>query len=151
MSYDICSSGGYPGRVVSNFANNEFTFDGVYCASMEGLLQAFKFARVEHQTELCALIGLDAKFRGLAGNGWRKHQTLHWAGVKYDRHSPEYQKLLDRAYRALSKNNEFRIALLDTGNKILTHRVGSTDPYYTVITRDEFTGRLMGIRDRLRG
>jgi predicted NAD-dependent protein-ADP-ribosyltransferase YbiA (DUF1768 family) len=40
---DILSGSGYPSGALSNFAPHPFVFDGVQVASMEGLLQAFKF------------------------------------------------------------------------------------------------------------
>jgi hypothetical protein len=36
---DIGSKSGYPSSALSNFAPHAFEFDGVKCASMEGLLQ----------------------------------------------------------------------------------------------------------------
>ena len=37
---DIGSKAGYPASALSNFASHPFVFDGVECASMEGLVQA---------------------------------------------------------------------------------------------------------------
>ena len=40
---DIGSKAIYPASALSNFSPHPFTFDGVECNSMEGLLQSFKF------------------------------------------------------------------------------------------------------------
>jgi len=58
----------YPSNALSNFAPHPFTFiyDGVtiQCASMEGLLQSFKFKNPEMQKHICTLVGRAAKFAG---------------------------------------------------------------------------------------
>ena len=46
---------------LSNFTERHFVFDGVECASIEGVLQSFKFSDTEKQHEVCALIGIQAK------------------------------------------------------------------------------------------
>lgn len=145
---DIGSGSGYPSAALSNFAPHPFVFDGVECNSMEGLLQSFKFSNPEMQKEVCKLIGKQAKFKGKKKK-WFKTQTLYWKGEEFKRDSDEYQKLLDRAYDALSTNEGFKRALLATGNAILTHTIGKTKQSETVLTRAEFCSRLMTIRERL--
>jgi hypothetical protein len=71
-------------------------------------------------------------------------------GKKIDRHSQEYQDLLDRAYDALAKNGKFRKALLATGDSIITHSIGKRQPNRTILTVGEFCRRLMKIRERLK-
>lgn len=142
---DIGSGNGYPSSALSNFTPHPFVFDGVECASMEGLLQSFKFSNPDVQREVCKLTGRNAKFKGKKKKWW-KTQTLYWMGVEYKRDSEEYQKLLDRAFNALSKNQSFINALLATGNSSLTHSIGKTKPTETVLTRTEFCSRLMKIR-----
>jgi len=80
---------------------------------------------------------------------WQSTQTLWWNGVAYEREGEEYQKLLDRAFDALAKNVHWRIALLSTGDQLLTHSMGNADPKRTVLTEEEFCSRLMNIRARL--
>lgn len=145
---DIGSGNGYPSAALSNFAPHPFVFDGVECNSMEGLLQSFKFSNPEMQKEVCKLVGKQAKFKGKKKK-WFKTQTLYWQGEEFKRDSEEYQKLLDRAYDALSTNEGFRRALLATGNAILIHTIGKTKQSETVLTRAEFCSRLMTIRERL--
>jgi predicted NAD-dependent protein-ADP-ribosyltransferase YbiA (DUF1768 family) len=145
---DIGSGSGYPSAALSNFAPHPFVFDGVECNSMEGLLQSFKFSNPEMQKEVCKLVGKQAKFKGKKKK-WFKTQTLYWQGEEFKRGSDEYQKLLDRAYDALSTNESFKRALLATGNAMLTHSIGKTKQTETVLTRGEFCARLMKIRERL--
>lgn len=148
---DIGSKSGYPASALSNFSPHSFVFDGVECASMEGLLQSFKFDKPHIQVEVCKLTGKAAKFRGQKRNkAWKSRQTLWWKGVAYDRHGAEYQELLDRAYNALSQNSKFKNALLATGNATLTHSMGKNKEQDTVLTEREFCSRLKKIRDRLK-
>ena len=145
---DIGSGSGYPSAALSNFAPHPFVFDGVECNSMEGLLQSFKFSNPEMQKEVCKLVGKQAKFKGKKKK-WFKTQTLYWQGKEFKRDSDEYQRLLDRAYDALSTNEGFKRALLATGNAILIHTIGKTKQSETVLARAEFCSRLMRIRERL--
>lgn len=74
-----------------------------------------------------------------------------WQGKEYQRDSEDYQKLLDIAYDALFQNEGFRRALIASGDAVLTHSIGKTDPKVTVLTRSEFCGRLMRLRAALTG
>ena len=141
---DIGSGTGYPTANLSNFHPHAFVFDGVECASMEGLLQSFKFKNPEMQREVCKLVGKQAKFKGKKKK-WFKTQTLFWQGQEFQRESAEYQELLDRAFEALSKNTSFQKALLATGDSPLTHNIGKIKENETVLTRQEFCSRLMKI------
>jgi len=148
---DIGSKKGYPASALSNFAPHPFVFTWkgftVECNSMEGLLQSLKFKNPEMQKEVCKLVGHEAKMKGKNKN-WYTSQTLWWNGQPIDRHSNEYQELLDAAYEALSQNDSFRKALLSTEG-ILTHSIGKSDANKTVLTKTEFCGRLMKIRNKL--
>ena len=138
---DIGSGKKYPSNSLSNFSPHPFVFDGVECNSMEGFLQSLKFKNPEMQKEVCKLVGRAAKFKGKPKKWW-KTQTLWWKGREIDRHSEEYQILLDGAYAALLKNNKFRRALLASRNAVLTHSLGKNDPHRTILTVREFCGRL---------
>jgi predicted NAD-dependent protein-ADP-ribosyltransferase YbiA (DUF1768 family) len=145
---DISSGSGWPASSLSNFAPHPFIIDGVECASMEGFLQSLKFKNPDMQVEVCKLVGKAAKYKGKPKSWWRD-QTLYWRGVSIDRHSQEYQDLLDRAYNALANNEGFKRALLATGKATLTHNIGKRDPKKTILTRSEFCGRLVKLRDKL--
>jgi hypothetical protein len=147
---DIGSKHGYPASALSNFAPHPFVFDGVPVASMEGLLQSFKFDKVHMQVEVCKLVGFAAKARGRHKN-WQRTQTLHWAGKTYPRDSHGYQGLLTWAYHELFWQNQgFRDALRATGNAVLTHSMGRTNPSETILTQQEFCSRLTILRHALK-
>ena len=146
---DIGSRRGYPAAAISNFAPYRFIFDDVECNSMEGLLQAFKFENPEVQKEVCKLVGVKAKYRGKNKN-WKRTRTLWWKGKPYNRFRDEYQKLLNRAYRALLTNKKFQKALLATGNAVLTHKMGRRTEQETILTRREFCGILRKLREELK-
>ncbi|KWA84090.1 hypothetical protein WL29_22250 [Burkholderia ubonensis] len=145
---DIRSGCGYPGSALSNFAPHAFVFDGVACASMEGLLQALKFDKAHIQVEVCKLVGKAAKFRGHARNqAWQRVQTLWWQGTAMARNSKEYQDFLDRAFQAMLEQSEsFRKALLATGDAVITHSIGKHKESETVLTERELCSRLMKLR-----
>jgi hypothetical protein len=112
---------------------------------MEGFLQSLKFCNPAIQEEVCKLVGVAAKFKGKKKKWWRT-QTLYWQGKEYNRHSQEYQDLLDRAYDALAKNQGFRDALIASQNAHLTHSIGKSDPHRTILTSREFCSRLTNLR-----
>lgn len=101
------------------------------------------------QREICKKVGRQAKRAGVKKN-WQKEQTLYWRGKPYKRDSIEYQKLLDKAFFELSKNSSFKKALLATKNANLTHSIGKKKSSETVLTKKEFIGRLMKIREELK-
>lgn len=145
---DIYSSSEGAAGALSNFTAHAFVFEGVPCASMEGLLQAFTHADAQRQRDVCALVGHAAK--AAASDVWLSEQDLHWQGKLFDRASGNYQSLLDRAYNALfMQNKDFRKALAATGSATLTHKNGGNDPHKTILTEEEFCSRLMNLRERL--
>jgi len=146
---DIRSKLDYPAGDLTNFAPHSFEIDGVKCASMEGFLQSLKTNDMLIQKEICQLVGIEAKNWGNEHNIiWKETQTLYWQGREYDRQGDEYQKLLDRAYDELAKNENFRKALLATGQEVLTHSIGISDPFEDILTEDEFCSRLMKLRSK---
>lgn len=144
---NIGSGNTYPANALSNFAPHPFVIDGVRANSMEGFLQGLKFKSVDMQEEVCKLVGYAAKLKGKHKN-WQVTQTLYWRGVPIKRESDEYQDLLDRAYTALYQNEKFKNALAASGNAVLTHSMGRSDPRQTVLTIKEFCSRLTALRDR---
>lgn len=149
---DIISTGEYPANVLSNFYPNAFVFDGVQCASAEGLLQSLKTKNTQLQVEVCGLSGKAAKgfFRRRFQNiRWKLTGNLYWKGKPIKRSSDEYQIFLDRVYDALLSNEEFRKALLASKGLVLTHRIGKTDTSKTILTEYEFVSRLMRCAQRV--
>ena len=81
---------------------------------------------------------------------WRPEGKLYFKNQIIDRHGPDYQALLDRAYAALAAQNEiYRDALKETGTRPLIHTIGKDDPKETVLTERELCDRLMKLRDAL--
>lgn len=148
---DIGAGKGYPESALSNFAPHPFIFRGFQVNSMEGLLQSFKEKSPDMQKHVMTLVGRTAKFHGKKKKWWRT-QTLWWQGKAIDRHSQEYQDLLDEAFRAMfTQNDSARRALLASGKAVLAHSIGKSDPKQTVLTRAEFVRRLTRLRDELQG
>lgn len=145
---NIGSGNGYPASALSNFAPHAFEIDGIPCASMEGFLQSLKFKSPDLQKYVCTLVGRAAKRKG-ANKNWRVTQTLWWRGQEIDRHSEEYQKLLDKAFSRLATNPGFCAALKASGVATLTHTIGKSNPSETVLTTSEFCSRLTKIRSQL--
>jgi predicted NAD-dependent protein-ADP-ribosyltransferase YbiA (DUF1768 family) len=145
---DISSKSGYPSSALSNFAPHPFVLDGVEINSMEGFLQSLKFKSPDMQEYVCKLVGAAAKKKGSDKN-WKKTQTLYWRGKEIDRHSDEYQELLDRAYDALFQNEGFKKALLASKDSVYKHSMGKSNPKDTILTTSEFCSRLTKLRNRL--
>jgi predicted NAD-dependent protein-ADP-ribosyltransferase YbiA (DUF1768 family) len=147
---DIGSKNEYPASALSNFASHPFVFDGIPVTSFEGLLQSFKFSNTETQKHVCALTGWNAKVFG-RNEKWWVTRHLFWQGEVFNRDSDEYQRLLDLAYREMFDQSEsFRKALRATGDAVLTHSIGKASPKVTILTSDEFCGRLMRLRAMLK-
>lgn len=145
---DINSGNGYPESALSNFAPHQFEIDGITCHSMEGFLQSLKFQNPDMQAHVCTLVGKKAKFKGKKKK-WYRSQTLYWQGQEINRHSQEYQDLLDRAFDALGQNQGFKKALLATQNATLTHSMGKNKATETILTKKEFCSRLTKLRTQL--
>ena len=148
---NIGSGNAYPANALSNFSPHPFIFDGVLCNSMEGLLQAFKFDKFHIQEEVCKLVGRAAKFRGKKRNKhWQNRQLLWWKECGYTRDGTQYWHLLERAYQAMfDQSDSFRRALKASGNRVLTHSLGSNKEEMTVLTEREFCSILTKLRNTL--
>jgi len=141
---------GAAGRL-SNFTAREFTFDGIQCASLEGILQGLKYEDVDAQAELCKMTSKAAQERGQERNdAWKEAQTLWWKGVSMARDSQEYQSLLDQIYEAVfEQDKSFRDDLEASKGHFLTHFIGKSDPTDTILTELELCHRLMVLRSCL--
>ena len=147
VQIDIGKNRLWPGSALSNFARYEFKYDRIPCQSMEGLLQSLKFHNAATQIQICQLVGYEAKKAGkTAPINWKVNQELYWQGYKFDRHGDKYQEFLNEIYLALSRNAEFREALMATGHAHLSHSIGNNDPRETILTEIEFCGRLLVLR-----
>jgi predicted NAD-dependent protein-ADP-ribosyltransferase YbiA (DUF1768 family) len=144
---DIKAKAPYAAGALSNFAPHNFRFDSIRCASMEGLLQSLKIEDRAEQERVCGLAGPVAQSVGRKYD-WSVTGTLWWRGKPYDRLSEDYEGLLDRAYQALFDQSEtFRDALAASGDALLTHSLGKSDPCLTILTVDELCSRLERLRN----
>ena len=147
---DIGSRNTYPGGALSNFSPHPFIFNGFQVNSMEGFLQGLKFKSPEMQQHVFTLVGFGAKKKG-SNKKWFRTQTLYYQGQPLNRHSQEYQNLLDEAYEAMfTQNEKAKKALLATHKAVLKHSIGKSDPHKTVLTEREFCSRLTKIRDKIK-
>jgi len=147
---DISSRAEFPIDVLSNFYPTEFVLDGIKISSMEGFLQSLKIDDLDTQKLVCQMEGLRAKGFGKKMNKIRKFdfKHLYWNNKRINRESQEYQELLDRAYSARYQHDEnFRFALEYTGDRILRHTIGGSDPKRCILTEKEYIQRLTQLRD----
>lgn len=132
---------------LSNLGYKPFSMDGVEFQCLEGFLQALKTDDAERQLEICGMNGPRAKNVG-SEIQWKKKQTLYWKGKAYGRHTEEYQQLISRAFQACyDQCEDFRRLLAETGNAILAHSIGKEDATETILTIEEFVGRLTRLRE----
>ena len=144
---DIHSKGGYPSSALSNFAKHKFTVDGIRCGSMEGFLQSLKYKNRLLARSVAKKSGKRAKRAGDRRKGWRRRGVLYWKGKKYERLSPALSALIRRAYEAMFReSSDFRAALGASMGYTLTHSLGKSDPFDTVLTEGEFIGHLNHLR-----
>lgn len=151
QALDVHWKNTYPSSDLSNFGAHPFIFDGIECASMEGLLQSLKEQDPAAQKGICKLSGKEVKKRGEQLNISRTAgDSLYWQGRAIDRFSRDYQSFLDRAYLQLSHAPSFRSALLASGDKLLLHTIGKKTPEETILTEMELCTRLLRLRHVLR-
>lgn len=132
-------------KMLSNLYPHKFTFRGVKCGSMEGLLQSLKRKDVPIQIATCAKAGFDAKFSA-RGITWQ-NTGLWWAGVELDRFSDDYALFIHEAYTNLYEQNmTFREALEKTSPHNLDHSIGRAAQKDTILTKKEFCSTLLYLR-----
>lgn len=145
----IEAKGTYPGSVLSNFYPHSFKVGELCCNSMEGFLQSLKFEDVGLQNICAQKVGNDAKQYGKIAPDWRKDQVLWFRGQPMLRNGAVYKSMIFTAFESLVEQcPEFKQALIDTGNAILTHPMGNKSPKETILTENEFVGILNILRTR---
>jgi len=146
-AYDVGTAGLWPGNQLNIMARNAFVYDGVRCNSLVGIFQSLKFGSPSRQAEVCRMVGREAQAEGEnCHRSWKLTAKLFWMGQKFDRHGQPYQEFLNEVFLAVSRNGEFRNALMATRDAVLIDSTLEKSPYKTVITSDEFRGRLMMLR-----
>ncbi len=154
QAVDIRSRGKWPIYALSNFYHNSFELDGVKLRCVEAFLQGIKCHNDKEQIRIFCMRGKRARFFGtkIKGNKFYDAETrgVYWNGKTIDRHSPEFQALLRRAYRAMfDPCPRFREALAATGSKRLYHTLGKTDRHETILTEEELCTILTDLRSQL--
>ncbi|QPI13910.1 DNA ligase [Serratia phage 4S] len=149
MNFEIRSNFPWPSNALSNFAKHPFVMDGLSFAGMEGFIQGLKIQNVKLQERVFTLVGIEA-YR--AGQQFTvKNQTVYWRGTPLNRLSEAYDNLVHNAYYHMAfQNKSFRDALVATGDKVLTHPLGSNDKFKTMFTEKEFCDKLTEIRELVR-
>lgn len=135
----------WPAGALTPQAPHSFVLDGVRCASMESLLQAMRWRSVPQQERVCAMPAATARSATIAAPDWRLTGILYWQGTCFRRGSHAHQRLMRRAWDALSSTPQFAGALEATGNAALDSPI-SDDPEQTLLTRTEFVEALMACR-----
>lgn len=137
------------GKRLSNFQARPFTFDGVRCGGMEGLLQALKCRDRNRQKEICALSGMEAKRAGREYDSWKKAQTLHFLGDTFQRCSRGYVVFITRAYDALYEQDlTLKDDLLALRDAQIWHSIGNPDMRDTTLTEVEMMFQLERLRHK---
>ena len=149
MAINISSNNKGVAGSLSNFTPHPFILDGVTCNSMEGFLQSLKYENPDMQKHVASLVGRKAKFKGQKKK-WYVKQILYWQGTAYKRDSPEYTKLIERAFDAYAQNTKVQKILLSTNDAVFEHTMGKKKKNFTVLTRNEFVSNLTRIRKNIR-
>lgn len=142
---------------LSNLSPTEFTFEGVFCASAEGAIQALKYENEDEQKRICTLFGGKAKRAGKKGN--KRIETelstngkafIFWKGGKILFRSPEHFNLIKEILMAkFTQNESAKSALLKTGNSQITHDMGYPESTFTSLPAKVFTNMLHEIRNEI--
>jgi len=153
MGVQVIEIGGHSthpiGKKMSNFTERPFVFDGIRCASVEGILQALKCSDRARQIEICQLSGRAAKRAGKEYDTWKEDKKLYWNGNVYLRTSRDYTLLITRIYDELyAQNPELREELLALYDANIWHSIGKPDMRETVLTEIEMLMQLWRLRHR---
>jgi predicted NAD-dependent protein-ADP-ribosyltransferase YbiA (DUF1768 family) len=106
---------------ISNLAHTPFEMDGQCYASVEGFWQGLKHSDPVQRRAMAKLWGGEAKGRGSASD---QPDQFDWQGATVTAGSPGHWALMRAACEAkFTQNDAARIALLETGERWLTHIV----------------------------
>ena len=136
---------GIEGRL-RTFADRMFWFDGVECASIESVLEAFKFRDIDTQKYVAALSARDAYYEGQKEEAalWKATKKLYWKGTVYNRDGEAYQMLLDKLFQAIfEQDKQFRLDMAFLKNAAVKSKVGSWNSERTVLTKSEYISHLL--------
>lgn len=135
---------------LSNLYPYEFEFDGFNFKSIEGFLQSLKIPYKYIKEQAFNKYGYEAWFIGQEYNNWKNDQILYWVYEPIDRHSKEYNILIDRLYDTVfEQNKNYYNTIKESLNYNLDHSIGSIDPYETIMTKKEFLEQLNRLRNKI--
>ena len=120
-----------------------FVFQGRKVASVNSFILSLKVKDPALQCRLAMLP--ESKVKEVARHIKPTYvaRTLYWNGKPFSRDSVEYKQFLKRIYKErFNKDPEFRSALRSTDGFLLSHSVGKSSIYETVLTADEFVEML---------
>jgi len=130
----------YPYNFLSPSYRHSIQIGGKRCYSLTSFLLSLSCENIHKQEKIYNAEPKEA-FELSKNYNWRKSQRIFWNGERIDRHSQEYQKLLDEAFIDLYSSGGFLRALLSARYDELDYNA-SNDPSKTLLTKDEFISRL---------
>lgn len=137
-------------KLLSNLFHYEFKFRGKTLSSIESFFQGIKFKDKKTQNLVFKYSGINAlNIKYASDYDWTLTQCIYWQGKKINRHSSEYETLVDELYICATSNPLYKGALLNVKNKIILHSIGNEDDNKTVFTRYEFEKELNCLKDFL--
>jgi predicted NAD-dependent protein-ADP-ribosyltransferase YbiA (DUF1768 family) len=110
-----------PFNLISNLAPTPFVMDGAHYASVEGFWQGLKFPDDNDRTRIGEL---DRHSARKSGEKAKKVESIVYGGRDIRVGTYDHWQLMERACRAKFLQHEpARRALIDTGTRLLTHKV----------------------------
>ena len=133
---------------LSNLYPYSFTFDGITYASMEAFIGSLRTPLLDEKQKIYSTHGMESWYMGHKFS-WYEKQEIYYQDRAISRHSQEYDDLITSAFDALFANEDFKQALMETGDCKLIHTIGKTAKNKTLLTRKEFIGHLNRLRNKL--
>lgn len=137
---------------LSNLTPREFTFRGVPCGSIEGVLQGVKTGERGLQQAVCRKSGLSVVkiYKGAFDQEWQRSQKLKWQGEVMTRGSDKYAHFITELFDTVFEQDySYREALLQSWPRQLTHSIGKYCQTKTVLTQMEFLYQTLRLREVL--
>jgi len=138
-------------KSLSNLYPYTFMMDGYVIKSMEAFLQSIKVYDMNEKCNIWGMHGVKCWKYGQEFNNWKNTQILYDNfGRPVYRHSKEYDFLIQRAFDALFKNEDFKARLKESLPYNISHSMGKTDKNDSVLTKEEYINNMERLRDQLR-
>lgn len=135
-------------RRLSNLFPYPFIYDGIGYASMEAFFGTIRTPDEQKKKNMLDKSGFLVWGLGHQSD-WKVRQVVYYKGREIDRHSVEYDELINGAFDALFGNYDFRNALRESAGCKLMHSIGKSDKRKTLLTKREFVSQLYRLRNRL--